>query len=421
MNDMNELQVLEFIEATSSSKAKIELLRKHRTTELQELLEAALPFNRKYYIKKFNVLPVQKKPMLNSHAGLLYILDKLETREWVGNKAIAEVEGFLANCDELQAKWYSRVIRKDLQAGFTDTIANKAGYGLPEFNVMLAKDGKKSKNLTNTIHKGGWFSPKLDGYRCLAVKDYDDVTLYSRNGKVYTNFPLIEESIRSLPQDQLVLDGEIMSNSFNAMQTMAFSDSVNDKTQDATYHIFDMIPYEEWASGKFTLSATDRLAQKAALNSLFTLLKITNITTVPHVLVTTMQEIKELEQKFISNGYEGGMFLPKDCPYYRGRKSNKLMKFKTMQSMDCKIKSCYEGTNKYVNMLGGIQVVQENGIICSCGSGFNDEQRSSFWDNQDALIGRIAEIKYQELTPDGVMRFPIFIRFRDKGSNTGKI
>jgi len=51
------------------------------------------------------------------------------------------------------------------------------------------------------------------------------------------------------------------------------------------------------------------------------------------------------------------------------------------------------------------------------GSGFSDEDRDSYWNNQSAIIGRTAEILCDAVTQnqDGSysLRFPRFDRFRD--------
>jgi ATP-dependent DNA ligase len=64
-------------------------------------------------------------------------------------------------------------------------------------------------------------------------------------------------------------------------------------------------------------------------------------------------------------------------------------------------------------MLGGYVVTQENGKQCEVGSGIIDTERSAIWKDREAVVGRTIEVKYQELTPDGIMRFPTFIRFRN--------
>ncbi len=53
------------------------------------------------------------------------------------------------------------------------------------------------------------YEVKLDGYRCLAGKPNDGVTLWSRRGNLFTaQFPRIARACERLPPDTL-LDGEI--------------------------------------------------------------------------------------------------------------------------------------------------------------------------------------------------------------------
>jgi bifunctional non-homologous end joining protein LigD len=54
-----------------------------------------------------------------------------------------------------------------------------------------------------------WFEPKCDGYRCVAVKDGDRVTLFSRNGNTF-DYPEVSEAVRKLPAKAAVIDGEIV-------------------------------------------------------------------------------------------------------------------------------------------------------------------------------------------------------------------
>src|SRR5687768_16891199 len=57
------------------------------------------------------------------------------------------------------------------------------------------------------------YEPKLDGFRCIAFVDGSDVELQSRNGKPLTRyFPEI-----GLPEGRYVLDGEIVSSSFDTL------------------------------------------------------------------------------------------------------------------------------------------------------------------------------------------------------------
>ena len=54
------------------------------------------------------------------------------------------------------------------------------------------------------------------------------------------------------------------------------------------------------------------------------------------------------------------------------------------------------------------------------GSGFTDEERSYYWNNQDKIIGRVIEVKYKETTTDkktGLesLQFPVYVGLRENG------
>ena len=411
---MNAFQILELLENTSSTSEKQKILTANKDNiELAALLDAALNFKRKFFVKKFTIseaTPLHNRDTFNI---FLNLLNKLETREITGGQAIAAVEDFFFLCSDIERKWYSRVLRKNLRAGFGLTEANKAGFDIPDFDVMLAKDGKDCKNLEKIVKEGVYISPKLDGYRCIAVCSYGEVQLYSRNGTIYENFPSIIEALEAICQDSaFVLDGEIMSNDFNKMQQSAFASKRGTTVGDVAFHVFGWIGIDEWNSDIF------KMPTKLRLDNMF--LTIANadpqkIKGVQQRLVSKIEDVIKAEKDYMAQGFEGAMLLP-NIPYYRGRKSNKLMKFKTMHSMECKIIGIYEGEGKNSGRMGGLKLIQENGLPCDVGSGFTDDERDQIWKDPSSVVGRILEIQYQELTPDGVMRFPVALRYRDDKS-----
>jgi DNA ligase-1 len=347
------------------------------------------------------------------------LLKKLETREITGNYARGALSRFFACCTEQEQEWYLKVLRKDLKAGFSIKTAIKAGFkNIPTFDVMLAKDGKKCTKLNEIIINGVFASPKLDGYRCLAVINEGHVTLYSRNGTEYNNFPTIQQSLKKcFPTGKYVLDGEIMSDDFQSMQKSAFADKRGTTVGDVKYHVFGYVPYNEWVSQKFNMNTMSRLTELDKLSKKFD----NNIVKVQSTFVNSLDLVLKMERQYIQQGHEGVMVIP-DIPYYLGRKSNKLLKFKTMLSQDCTVTGIYEGNEgtKFEGKMGGIMVTQENGESCECGTGFSDEDREYIWNNLGEFVGKIAEIKYQELTNDGIMRFPVFVRWRGSDEE-GKI
>lgn len=53
--------------------------------------------------------------------------------------------------------------------------------------------------------------PKLDGWRCQAVKVGPKVTLYSRHGNDFSRrFPMIAAAVAKLPAKVVVIDGELV-------------------------------------------------------------------------------------------------------------------------------------------------------------------------------------------------------------------
>jgi DNA ligase-1 len=415
---MDELDILQLISDESSKNGKFEILKANSNNKrLAELLDAALNYERVFYINKLDL----GKSLVNEgvafpdlHNEFLNILKKLETREITGNNAKIELVMFLIKCSKKQEEWYLKILRKDLKAGFSAETALEAGFNIPVFDVMLAKDGKSCKNLKQIISKGVFASPKFDGYRCLAVVNNGNVTLYSRSGTEFTNFPSIVDSLeKSFPSSSLVLDGEIMSDDFQAMQKSAFANKRGTTVGDVKFFVFGYVPHSEWVSKDFKMKTSDRLNELLDIDYCFP----DNIVMVNHKLIDNIDDAYKFEAECLESGFEGAMLLP-DIPYYLGKKSNKLLKLKTMQSQDCRVVGFYEGESGTRNQgtLGGLELIQENSISCNCGTGFSDEDRSYIWNNKDEFIGKVAEIKYQELTEDGVMRFPVFMRWRNDKS-----
>lgn len=408
----SELDVLDQLESVSSKKTKENILKAAKSNKkLADLLDATFNFKRRFFIKKFEFKSSTLYSLNDRHFDFLKLLTLLEGQTIRGDKAKESVEEFFTSLSVQQQKWYSRVLKKDLKAGFSISTVNKCGFDIPEFEVMLAKDGKQCKNLNTLVSKGGFLSRKLDGYRCLAVIVDGDVSLYSRNGTLYGNFPSVSEALsNTFPIGKYVFDGEIMSTDFQSMQKTAFSD---DKTVgDVKYYIFDSINYDEWMSSNFKETKKERIDNLNILlkndNSLCDQLQI-----VDQISVNSLDQIYTYEKQFLSEGFEGAMFLP-DISYYLGKKSNRMLKFKTMESMEGWIISLNEGEkgSKFEGTLGSLTIRQENGQLCKCGSGFTDEDRDYMWSTPDKWHNKCIEVKYQELTPDGIMRFPVFSRWR---------
>ncbi|CAB4122211.1 CDC9 ATP-dependent DNA ligase [uncultured Caudovirales phage] len=353
------------------------------------------------------------------------ILDKLAERELTGNAAREAVENEINRLGEDSSQLFKRILTKDLRAGFSESTINKAIPGLiPTFDCMLAHkyEASRIKSWPQVVEA------KLDGVRVLAFVDImkDSVFFYSRSGKEFNTFDhlkrpildMVEMARPELTKDnddddylEIVLDGEIVSGSFN--KTVSEVRKKDVQASDAEFHIFDVLPL-------YTFEQEDKTGCKVAgkysvrrkrLELIVSNSPTDMIKTTAKYLVNSQAEIAVIYDKVRARGLEGLIVKDLDGLYHR-RRNHGWMKIKNEESVDVPIIAVEEGTGKYIGQLGAL-VVDVEGIKVNVGSGLSDEQRASFWEAKDELIGRLVEVEFHEKTPDGSLRHPRFIRFRD--------
>jgi len=295
-----------------------------------------------------------------------------------------------------------KVINKDLECGINIGLINKSNIiHIDEFGVMLAKPTQYLDKFIENNEKF-YSNPKYDGVRAICkVKQDGSMIFYSRNGKIYDNFYYLKPFIQqSIPENsELILDGEITHNDFQELMTITKrKNNIHVDFKGLTYNVFDIItpqPLNE---------------RKDLLKSIITPNEHVKIVDY-RILKTKQQVLDELDYQ-IEEGYEG-LVLKNPNSYYEYGKSNDWVKVKKMDTYDATIVNLLEGTGKYKNMLGKFEIELENGKKQFCGSGLSDEDRLTFWNNKDKLIGKTIELKYQDITKDGLLRFPIYVQIRD--------
>ena len=124
-----------------------------------------------------------------------------------------------------------------------------------------------------------------------------------------------------------------------------------------------------------------------------------------------MKDIYELHDKYVAEGYEGAIIHNIDGLYEFGFRSNDLIKLKSFMDSEYKIVGVVEATGRD----------EETAVfVCECEAGqFNvkpmgtRELRADYFKNRKKLIGKMVTVKYQELSDDGIPRFPSAISIRD--------
>ena len=351
------------------------------------------------------------------------------TRNVTGNTARDMIQAMMKSSTKSQWNgWYRRILIKDLRCGTSEkTINNVVGkkfkqYAVPVFSCQLAHG---SEGHENKMSGKKYIEVKLDGVRVITiVYPTGGVDQFSRNGKELVNFPHIKDQISSIASqftEPMVLDGEVMSSSFQDLMKQVHRKS-NVQSNDAVLHLFDILPLSSFEKGGWNETQEKRSEQvykwhkdnKDALP---------NVAVVGHELVDLDTDAgqlryKEINAQAVAGGYEGIMIKDPNGPYECKRTASWL-KLKPFIEVSLSVVATEEGTGKHEGRLGAFVcegVDDGKDIRVNVGSGLTDEQRVIYWDNADSIIGDIVEVRADAITQnqDGTysLRFPRFLHFR---------
>lgn len=363
------------------------------------------------------------------------LCEALRTRSLTGNSMRRAVEKCSEEFDS--DEWNTvcrRVLIKDLRCGISEKTINKVvgktDWRIPTFGCQLATD---SDSHTRKMKGEVRVEPKLDGVRVLAFVDmHNAVTLYSRNGKVFENFTVIEDALIKnaheiknilLAGQGVVLDGEIVAESFQALMKQAHRKH-NANAGDSVYHVFDFVPINNFQDGIWTWHQANRFNRLENLRGLFdktSNLKLVNGITVDLDFSKGHDQLRRYAEDQVTEGYEGVMIKKLDAPYECKRASH-WMKWKPTITVDLEVTDVEEGTGRNLGRLGALVCSgSDNGreITVNVGSGFSDSNRDDIWNHHVAgnnILGQIVEVEADAVTQnkDGSysLRFPRFVRFR---------
>jgi DNA ligase-1 len=363
------------------------------------------------------------------------ILEGLRTRSVTGHAALEAI----AKCSEQfdDAEWNTvcrRVIIKDLRCGISEKTLNKVlgktTWAIPVFSCQLAQDSTDQPRKLVGVKR---LEPKLDGVRVLAVVQGMNVSLFSRNGKEFANFPGIARDImrfRSAFQNALasggrfVLDGEVTGESFQKLMKQAHRKS-DAETDGMVYNIFDIIPLDDFQRGywnaqqyrRFEILDRSRGILDAATGNQS--LRIVSGLEVDLDTAEGHDIMHRYAEDCVAEGFEGIMIKSMDAPYVCKR-ADYWMKWKPVISVDLEIVGFEQGTGRNAGRLGAIICEgEDNGrrIRVNVGSGLSDSNRDEYWLARTDLLGHLVEVQADAVTQnqDGTysLRFPRFLRFRD--------
>ena len=318
--------------------------------------------------------------------------------------------------------WYRRILIKDLRCGVSEKTVNNVAkkmdldFKVPVFSCMLAHDGAKHPK---KIKGDCLVEYKYDGVRVLAIVKNGRATLYSRNGKIFNNFPHIENALSKSEYNNFVFDGEVMSDDFQALMKQVYRKS-GAKTDDAYLALFDLLPLKEFNNGKSKLNSIERKEELNKLSKTFDdVIKLVDYEIINFDNEDGQNKFSAMNKEALDKGFEGLMIKPNDN-YYECKRSHAWLKIKPFIEVTLKVVDIQEGSGKHAGKLGAFQVEGEDDgkfFSLSVGSGLTDDDREKFWSAKDRLIGRMVEIRADAITQsiEGEhfsLRFPRFKNFR---------
>ena len=285
--------------------------------------------------------------------------------------------------------------------------------------------------------KKGWtFEIKLDGYRVRAVREGGKVRILSRNNNELTPaFPELVRSIETLPYEGLILDGEVVvlddngRPSFQRLQNRARVSGVQARRASidnpATLYVFDLI-----AVLGYDVRPLPLVERKAVLKKV--LPEVGSL----RYLEDFATDGEALYEHASRLGLEGIVAKKADSPYKTGR-SPHWLKIRADRTDEFVV----VGYTQPQGSRGGfgalhLGIFDEGKLVYAgrAGSGFTEAELQEVAAELEKLRrpepsfegpgpkGKehvwveprlVAEVRFKEWTDEGLLRHPVFVRFRD--------
>lgn len=281
----------------------------------------------------------------------------------------------------------------------------------------------------------GWvYERKLDGIRCMVLKEGNKTNLLSRNNKnLNATFPELQERLPTICKEDFIADGEVVAfdgkvTSFSVLQDrlpIRNTDSDVPALPGVFLYLFDLLYFD-----RYLLEQAPLLKRKRLLKEL--------LTWSAHIRYTPYR--KEKGKKYLdeacSKGWEGLIAKNAQAAYTHNR-SREWLKFKCVNRQELVIGGFTEpkgGRRGFGALLVGYYRNGELLYAGKVGTGFNDEfletwrgkfekkQRdtSPFADYSDNRNGRnhwiqpkyVGQFGFTEWTAAGKLRHPSFIGMR---------
>jgi len=420
-------QIIKALQQASGSNAKQVILQQNKdNTLLKAYLKAVYDPAISYYQTK--TLTYKNNMGYGFNSGTISaLISTLANRELTGIQAKTWLDNLMKASNDESQELIQLLIKRSIGAGVGDSLILGVFpdlYFIPPYQRCSLLDEKikaKFEKLNSFI-----IQEKLDGSFCYLVKEAGKAPeAITRAGSKYpTEFS--EKLAKGLP-DGFVAVGELLvyrpnyyERTLEPLSRKEGNGILNsilkrgEVDANLTFELtaWDCLTVNEWKEGKSSKPYHQRLDNLDEVIS-----DMSNVRPITTHYVSKLEEAYKIYSKFTAQGLEGAVIKSKDFKWSSGT-SKDCVKLKIEFEMDLQVISITEGTGKAKAMMGSITLKSSDGIIVTdCGSGFSDEDREEWWNNQDNRIGSIVTVKANDIITkrDSEIRslfLPIYIEHR---------
>lgn len=265
--------------------------------------------------------------------------------------------------------------------------------------VMLAHEEEKHGH---KMTYPAYIQPKLDGVRCIAIKEQNNVKLFTRSSEEITSCPHLYYPLQQIMQNGDVLDGELYHHEAGFDRLSGDVRSKDNRNTDyVQYWIYDhpVVLDDKKYNQQERVAQLQQYVDNGTLN-------VHPLMHVPTFVVNDREHVMRGLEYFMEQGYEGCMIRNATATYGFGKRSPNLLKVKKFYEQEFEIADVIEGKGKLEGAAGSFVCKMDNGKTFKCKLATTEDQLRSLWTDRASCIGRKLTVKYQELTKTGTPRFP---------------
>lgn len=342
------------------------------------------------------------------------LLDCLAKRILTGNQARAAIKQHLSELNKESGELFINILNKDLRAGFSAKLINKAAPGTIETFPYMRCSTLKEVDMLKLDWKTGLYSQlKADGMFLnieigitLAYGGHD-FKVFTRNGmqfpvEVFSRLPQI-----LMPGYQYHGEGIVYEiTSGDALTRKVSNGILNSILQSGAEALpkhlgikvllWDMVPIEDIKASISEIPYCNRFAN---LESLIIKSATRYASLIPTEIVHSLADAYTHFKTVTEDGYEGTV-LKDPRAFWEDKTSRKQVKMKSEKECELEIVDVTEGKGKYVGSTGSVLCTSSDKFLEVNVSGFTDEERDNIWNNKENWIGRVITVKFNEVIDD---------------------